>query len=167
MIDVPLTFVFFGTITVLAGHPLTHLFVKFLREQIRVPPISDDPLTQTRWEKLTEKSDKSGMWVGYLERIIFFSALLLGATQAREAVAGIGVWLAFKVAAKWESWNHMAHVPETINGVDDLHLAYARRIWAAHGYATFVMGTGANFVIAAVGAAGALYARSWLGCLLS
>jgi hypothetical protein len=126
-----------------------------------VPSISDDPTIQAAWARLIERRDEAGMWVGYLERIVFFSALLLGAREVKEGVAAIGVWLAFKVAAKWESWNHMAYVPESVDGVDDrLRYALGRRIWAAHGYATFVMGTGMNFVVAA--ACAALTYLSWM-----
>jgi hypothetical protein len=140
---------------------VTRSFVEYLRRRLHVPSISDDLAIQAAWEKLTERRDEAGRWVGSLERLVFFSALLLGTTKANEAVAAIGVWLAFKVAAKWESWNHMAYVPESVPGVDDpLRYALARRIWAAHGYATFVMGTGMNFVVAA--ACAALTYLSWM-----
>jgi hypothetical protein len=136
-------------------------FIEHLRLEIPIPSISDDLETEAKWQRLVGKGDKSGMWVGRLERLILFGALLLG---AKEAASVIGVWLAFKLAAKWEAWNHMSHVPDSIKDVDDLRYAYARRIWAAHGYGTLVLGTGANFLAAGVGAVLTRFGLAWLRC---
>jgi hypothetical protein len=139
-------------------------FIEWLRKkEITVPPISDDPTApaQRAWKELIDRRDEGGKWIGRLERIIFFVALYLG---RESAVPAIGLWLAFKVAAKWEAWNHMGYVPDASDvNVDPLKYALARRIWAAQGYATFVMGTGASLIIAAIGAAVARCGRSWLG----
>jgi hypothetical protein len=147
--------------TMLIGALVTPRFIRFLRKQIPVPTISEIQPTQAAWIELTTRGDVSGKWIGHLERILLFFALFL---DAEEAATAIGVWLAFKVAAKWEAWNHMGYVPDApAVGVDPLRFALARRIWAAQGYGTFVMGTGLNFIIAAVGVALAHCGRSWLG----
>jgi len=150
-----------GLLVTMVGGLCVKPLLEVLREKIKVPEISDVAETQAAWEKLISHPDASGRWVGTLERLVFFAALHL---QPREAAAAIGVWLAFKVAAKWEAWNHMAHVPERIRGVPPLRLAVARRIWAAQGYATLVVGTSANFLLAACGAALAYYGWVWLYC---
>jgi hypothetical protein len=158
MIDIPFAVTgFLGTM--LIGGCATPSFLAFLRRQIPVPAISDDPAVHEEWKKLIKHPDESGKWIGHLERMIFFFALFI---DAKDAAAAIGVWLAFKVAAKWEAWNHMAYVPDRVKDVPPLRLASARRIWAAHGYATFVMGTGANFFFGAAGAVWGHYGRIWL-----
>jgi len=135
--------------------------IERLRKQIKVPSISEDAEVEARWQLLVSQKDKSGVWIGHLERLIMFGALFL---RPKEAAAAIGVFLAFKLGAKWESWNHMMHVPDSIEGVDDLRYALARRIWAAHGYGTLVVGTGASFLAAAAGAALAHLGLKWLQC---
>ena len=50
-----------------------------------------------------------GKCLGILERLLFFASLWLG---RYEAAAG---WLAFKVAAKWATWQHIVKLPEVIS----------------------------------------------------
>jgi hypothetical protein len=49
-----------------------------------------------------------GRQLGVLERVLFFGSLWIG---RYEVAAG---WLAFKVAAKWASWQHITRMPEKI-----------------------------------------------------
>ena len=128
-----------------------------LRDQFRIPKISSDPEIQKNWKKLHKHPDPSGIWVGHAERIYFFFAL---AAHSWEAV---GIWLVFKLGAKWEAWNHMGFVPEEPDkgrapanpddSVRPLQWARARRIWAAMGYGTFVVGTALNLFISGIGVA--------------
>jgi hypothetical protein len=109
------------------------------------------------WKRLYTHPDPSGEWVGHVERIYFFFAL---AAHSWEAV---GIWLVFKLGSKWEAWNQMGYVPDQpvdgqkIGGrqpsVHPLRWAYARRIWAAMGYGTFVVGTAMNLFLAGLGLA--------------
>lgn len=124
-------------------------FLRWIRALIPVPEISPDPFLVEWWGKLRAHPKWSGIWVGILERIVFFWALLL--EKRWEAV---GVWVAFKVAAKWEAWNHMGYVPDKPDdkgSVPSMVWAHARRVWAAQGYATFVVGTAANLLLAEIG----------------
>jgi hypothetical protein len=123
-------------------------FLAWLRSQIVIPRISTDPAIEGFWRELSGHPDVSGMWVGIFERTILFGALYMESWEA------VGIWLVFKVAAKWEAWNHMGYVPDIpdiANSVRPLEWAFARRIWAAQGYATFVVGTAANVLLAAGG----------------
>jgi hypothetical protein len=120
-----------------------------IRGQIFLPPISDDPAIQTRWAWVIEHPNPSGNWIGAFERVVLFGALAAGSWEA------VGVWFGFKVASKWEAWSHMGFVPEEIKDVDPLRFATARRVWAAQGYATFVVGTAANLILAWLGVFGA------------
>lgn len=131
--------------------------LRCMRGCFKIPRISRDPKIERLWKRLYEHPDPSGDWVGWVERIYFFFAVGFGSWEA------VGVWLAFKLGSKWEAWNQMGYVPEDPNGygpsvaspsvdpVTPLRWARARRIWAAMGYGTFVVGTAANLFISAVG----------------
>src|ERR1700681_1802806 len=90
-------------------------FLKHIRKRIKIPAISDDVGVQHRWHQLITHPTTSGQWVGWLERLIMYLALYLG---PKNAAAAIGVWLAFKLAAKWEAWSNIALVPDRLEGVD-------------------------------------------------
>jgi hypothetical protein len=136
------------SLTLLAGMAVKP-FLDCLRRRIVVPAISEDTEIAELWSQLQEHPTASGTWVGIFERIVLFGAVLAGSWEA------VGVWLAFKLAAKWEAWDHMGFVPDDPapgKNVAPLKWAAARRVWAAQGYATFVVGTAANLLLAAVGA---------------
>lgn len=139
------------------------LFLKYIRDKIQIPSISDDVGVQHKWHQLVTHPTTSGQWVGWLERLVMYGAMYL---EPKDAAAAIGVWLAFKLAAKWEAWSNMALVPDSLAdvAVDALRYAIARRMWAAQGYATLVLGTGANFLIALLGTA-VRDMLPWLLCL--
>jgi hypothetical protein len=138
-------------------------FLGHIRDRIYIPPISEDASVQHRWHQLVTHPKTSGQWVGWLERLVMYGAMYL---EPKDAAAAIGVWLAFKLAAKWEAWSNIALVPDSLSdvGVDPLRYAIARRMWAAQGYATLVLGTGANFLIALFGTAVRVM-LPWLLCL--
>ena len=120
-------------------------FLEWIRERLRPPDLASRDAINTAWSALTQHPKASGDWVGICERVIFFWALYDTRWEA------VGIWIAFKVAAKWEARNHLAYVPEVVEGVPPLDWAAARRIWAAREYATFVVGTAANLLLAAAG----------------
>jgi hypothetical protein len=157
--------------TLLVGLAVKPL-LRCMRNSFRMPPISRDPKIERWWKLLYEHPDPSGDWVGWVERIYFFFAIGFGSWEA------IGVWLVFKLGSKWEAWNQMGYVPDDPNGyagtpasssthpVTPLKWARARRLWAAMGYGTFVVGTAANLFVAAIGvllAHNIIEIGSWMG----
>jgi hypothetical protein len=135
-----------------------------MRRSFKMKRFSKNPEIRRRWKQLTKHPDPSGDWVGWVERIYFFFAIGFGSWEA------LGIWLVFKVASKWEAWNQMGFVPDNPNGYSDetnaipsagsppqppavtpLEWARARRIWAAMGYGTFVVGTAVNLFVAVLG----------------
>lgn len=77
-----------------------------LRGKIVVPKISDNDAELNKlWVQLQAHPNASGTWVGHFERVVLFGAVLVGSWEA------VSVWLAFKLAAKWEAWNYMGYVP--------------------------------------------------------
>jgi len=89
---------------------------------------------------------KSASWLGGLECLLAYVA-----TVAFSGSAGpiIGGWMAFKVASKWESWQNVVRVPETLteSNVSQLDFLRARRQWAALLYTRFLCGTLLNVLI--------------------
>lgn len=141
--------------TIVAGFGVRPLLA-VLRWRIPIPRISSDEVIQKLWKDLYRHPDRSGNWVGQFERVLLFFALIGPTWEV------VGIWLVFKLGAKWEAWNHMGFVPDDPNRRDhegkilgeEIHLlawARARRIWAAQGYSTFVVGTAMNLFIAAIG----------------
>ena len=139
--------------TMVAGQLIVSRVLRYMRRTNPIPSISPDPQIQGQWEELIRHPDANGNWVGNCERIVFFVVLFLGEWQA------VGVWLAFKVAAKWEAWSHMAFVPDDFAKADPVLYAIARRRWAAQGYGTFVVGTVLNGILAGAGVLIAKYAE--------
>ena len=91
----------------------------------------------------------SGPILGAIEQAIFFIAFWV------EGWALLASWLAFKVASKWQSWTHVAQLPappppDQIEALNEYVIL--RHNWVARRYMTFVIGTGANILLAALGA---------------
>lgn len=111
------------------------------RGQIPVPSAS----TAERWKHLAENQDRSaGRVLGLLERLLFFAAF---SARAPEIVGG---WLAFKVASKWNVWDTIVAVPDTLPGADPLDYLAARLDWASRQLMGFLIGTILNVLIAYV-----------------
>ena len=65
------------------------------------------------WQRLIpeindDKNISPGSYLGWFERILFFGS----AYSSKYEI--IGVWLAFKVASKWESWKNVVQVPDEL-----------------------------------------------------
>jgi hypothetical protein len=96
-----------------------------------------------------------GFYIGFLERIMFFSSFLLG---YQNAVAG---WLALKVASKWKVWDNITAFPDKFPDKDtkdedtkneDTKLLYViRRRLASHMLVTFQVGVIYNIVASLLG----------------
>jgi hypothetical protein len=92
----------------------------------------------------------SGPILGVIEQSIFFIAFWSDGWPL------LASWLAFKVASKWQSWTHVAQLPAP-PPADDLRAVQEyvilRHKWVARRYMTFMIGTGANILLAAFGVA--------------
>ena len=110
---------------------------------VLIPP---DPRLADEWQRITE-GDEGGSVLGPLERVLFFGSLW---TQAYLLV---GIWLAFKVATKWNAWSDVIAVPGELEGVDPLDYLTARRRWGSNMLMTSLIGTLSNIVAAGVGVA--------------
>jgi len=92
----------------------------------------------------------TGYILGAVEQAIFFVALWADGWPL------LASWLAFKVASKSQSWAHVSQfpAPPPISEVAATnHYAMLRHKWVARRYAAFVVGTGANILLAAFGVA--------------
>lgn len=92
-----------------------------------------------------------GNWLGWLERYGFFIALSVDQPKA------IAMWLAFKVASKWDAWSSIVKVPEKLTGADEREYLIFRRQWGEHRLMTFLIGTLINIIAAAVAYLSARY----------
>src|SRR5262249_26459559 len=115
--------------------------------------LSKDFLNCSVWVKFPpgfeffEKTESGGggKQLGVLERVLFFGSLWIG---RYEVVAG---WLAFKVAAKWASWQHITRMPETIFPSDVAKDMEIKRVVSARVLGRFLNGTLFNILCAAIG----------------
>jgi hypothetical protein len=85
-------------------------------------------------------------WLGRFEVTFFYLCLFF-------QPVGIGAWLAFKVAAKWNSWTHIIkiQVKDTKIGIDELEYLGLRNKLATAVAQKFLIGTMGNILAAAVG----------------
>ena len=81
----------------------------------------------------------------WFEITLFYICLFIGSIQ------GIGVWLVFKVAAKWESWTNIVKVPAEIKNVDDFEYLELRNNLATIVLQKFLIGTIGNILAAMIG----------------
>jgi hypothetical protein len=84
---------------------------------------------------------KGGCFLGFLERTVYFLAMMVGVSQF------IGAWLAFKVASKWQVWTTITKVDPVL---DELNLGTRRR-WQSHVLQSFLIGSLLNILYAGLG----------------
>ena len=105
-------------------------------------------VTKKAWLELVSSPGQPGAsWLGRIERILFFAALLL---SAPELVVG---WLVFKVGSKWQVWQHVIRVPDRLGRSTTEDYFVSRNAWGALVFQRFLFGTGANIVAALLGVA--------------
>lgn len=132
-----------------------------LRNIDLIPPAG---IPQDDWDKVTggKKIGDPGKWLGALERILIFFAVW---TNEYTIIAG---WLAFKVATKWEVWNNIVKVPDSMPASKDnlsmLSYLKARRAWGARVLSGFLIGTITNVLIGFVLATGIKHILKYLNC---
>ncbi|WP_039801238.1 hypothetical protein [Azotobacter chroococcum] len=116
------------------------------RVKANIPvPVPSESL-QSAWKELTTDpgSDKSGAWLGDLERTLLFLSFWFSAYEV------VAAWFAFKVAAKWEAWSNTGALPPSLPDVDDVRYLISRRCWASQRLMSFLVGTLANVLAAYV-----------------
>ena len=104
---------------------------------------------------LAGQTGGGGKQLGTLERLLFFASFWMG------AYAVAGGWLAFKVAAKWASWQHIAKLAEGEAKFED------RILLSSHLLGRFLNGTLYNAFCAAAGVVLAKFIHFSLGELLN
>lgn len=104
-----------------------------------IPP---DGIERKEWHNIIGIDIKeSGKWLGILERILIFLSVWV---QAYAIIVG---WLVFKVGTKWEVWNNIVKVPDSISESSPLSYLRARRAWGARLLSSFLIGTISNILI--------------------
>jgi len=86
-------------------------------------------------------------FLGWLEQTAFFAAIWLNHPL------GIGAWLAFKVATKWNAWTMLGKVPDDLGGDTGTGRARSRAEWAAYVNNRLLIGTLYNVLCGVAGAA--------------
>ena len=81
-------------------------------------------------------SSVAGEFVGAVERVLFFLALVAG-----QGIV-IGFWLAFKVASRWAEWQHIVQLDKKV-----IELPMRREL-GNYVFARFIIGTGLNLILA-------------------
>ncbi len=103
------------------------------------------------WKRWSEMNT-AGQWIGRIERPLFFAAAWLGAGLP------LAAWLAMKTAFYWQGTNFAAF-PRNVPGAELLKYVIAKRQLGTHHVATFLVGTGANIIVALAGYAIAKWIR--------
>jgi hypothetical protein len=138
----------FGGIGLIAALVLGWFCECFLRKSVKAQP-----------EIGSHEAGGGGKQLGTLERILFFGSFLL----AEYSIAA--GWLAFKVAAKWASWQHVVRIPD-----NDLDPGLKERITlSSRLLGRFLNGTLYNGLCAYVGVAIVQFAsyllKDWVNSL--
>jgi len=146
LITYPLQFLVAIIIVLLLELPIASILDSISHHIEIDPPAGIDP---ERWTDLIRIPGRhGGRWIGITERLLFFTALWVGAPIL------VGAWLAFKVASKWQSWSQLAYLPKPPASFDDqgmIEYALLRHTWTARRYVTFLVGTGGNILVGAFG----------------
>ncbi len=100
------------------------------------------PNNHQAWkDALSIPNKESAKWLGFFERLLTLMAF---------SINGLTIlvgWFAFKVATKWDVWQNLIQLPESIDGIDDLEYLGIRRRWASNVYMRFLLGTLVNLLL--------------------
>lgn len=102
--------------------------------------------TEEVWSELIFTKE-GGIYIGFLERLLFFIALFWSKPIY------IGALLTFKVAAKWETWKNIVKVPEQKPGgfTSDISYFIFKRKLGSKNLTQFLIGTFCNILFALIG----------------
>ena len=128
---------------------LLQQFTTDFLSSVRINPRAPADVDQNELDAaLLLVDDPSTRWLGRFEAILFFVAFYTTA-----AVIG-GGWLAFKVAAKWASWQHVVKIRnDNFPGPVELQNVRVRNEWASWLLARFTLGTLCNVMWGLAGTA--------------
>lgn len=112
--------------------------VKFESKKHKYPTLNNK-----WWFYCDSDSDLSNpnLWLGLCEVTLFYICLLVNKPE------GIGAWLAFKVASKWESWTNIMNLSK----LSELELLELRNDLATSELQKFLIGTIMNILVAFIG----------------
>jgi hypothetical protein len=102
---------------------------------IVAPP---EGVSAEKWRELVAGNARAARWLGSLEGLLAYASSLM---FDKNAALIIGGYLAFKVASKWESWQNIIQVPQSLTGVSEIDFLRARRQWGTTIYLRFLIGT--------------------------
>jgi len=102
------------------------------------------------------KPVKGGGAIGMLERLLFFGCFLASAYIL------VGAWLAFKLGAKWETWNNIVRVSDYFGPNSGKAGLIARRQLGSWVNARLLIGVLLNLTIALFGAYVAKHYCGWI-----
>ncbi len=139
VIDQPMEVITGLAFTIVVGFGVGWFLRKAAPEPKRPHLVGEDD-----WKAIVERVGY-GDWLGFLERLLSFIAF------AASEYAIVGGWLAFKLAAKWEVWKNIIHVPANIESIPPLPWYQARKQFGSWLLSRFLIGTLANVVIGFVG----------------
>lgn len=132
-------------VTLLLGFAVGPL-VRHISGKIPIPPpVGADTALVTEWQRLATQHT-GGVWIGAVERPIFFAACWL------QAWLLLSAWLVFKLALYWQGANFTAF-PRSMPDAQQLAWIAAKRQLGTHHVATALVGTGANLGAAFIGVA--------------
>jgi len=126
-------------------------------EKLRGAPPPPPGFDADTWNTRVIAQRGGTVWIGRCDQIIFFVAFWLP-----NAWLLAGAWLTFKVVSKWESWRYFGELTKWWREVvlqpgspslgKDLSDGTVSWLWlVGSSHATFVIGTGANVVLALLG----------------
>jgi len=128
-------------VIVFVGGFLVGLILKRIAPWTGVRPPEGVPVE--KWQEILAGNPPAAKWLGILESLLAYGSILALETNASLVVAG---WLAFKVASKWESWQNISRVPESLDGASPVDFLRARRQWSTTLYLRFLVGTLLNIM---------------------
>jgi hypothetical protein len=120
----------------------------------RLAPLNNgtapEGVSPEKWQDILAGNAPAAMWLGGLEGLLAYGSFL---AFDKNAALVIGGWLAFKVASKWESWQNIIQVPQSLEGVSQVDFLRARRQWGTTVYLRFLIGTLVNLLFGFLAAA--------------
>jgi hypothetical protein len=129
-------------------------------------------ISEEVWRREILEPTKGGAELGYVESTILFAAFWV--TNGWPLLVS---WLGFKLASKWNTWTTLGEIPKRVREIkliddrqettelqaEDERDLRARVYRTSQSHRVFVIGTGANIVIALGGVALGKMVGAWIG----